>query len=96
MNRQQIISSLKENKQMLSEKFGVEEIGLFGSYARNEQSENSDIDVLIKLRTPELKSLIGVFDFLENEFQKKIDLVTEGKQLSERFRRMIKTEIIYV
>jgi predicted nucleotidyltransferase len=95
ISREQIIAALQLDKELMSEKFGVDEIGLFGSYARNEQTEDSDIDVLIKLREPKLKALIGVLDFLESKFQKKVDLVTDGRQLSERFRRMIKAEIVY-
>lgn len=81
---------------MLSEKFGVDEIALFGSYARNEQRENSDIDVIVKFREPKLNALVGLLDFLENKFRKKVDITTEGKQLSERFRKLTKPELIYV
>ena len=96
MNREEILTALKNDKQLLSEKFGVEEIALFGSYARNEQTEDSDIDVLIKLREPKLKFLVGALEFLENKFHKKIDITTEGLHLSERFRRVIKDDIVYV
>ena len=80
---------------VMRQQFGVDAIGLFGSYARNEQKDNSDIDVLVKFREPQLKALIGLLDFLENAFSKKVDIVTDGKQLSERFRKMVNSEIIY-
>lgn len=96
MNREKIIAALKSDKALLSEKFGVEEIALFGSYARNEQTDSSDIDVLIKLREPKLKTLISILDFLESKFHKKVDVIIEGAQLSNRFRQMIKSEIVYV
>lgn len=95
MQSNEIINELRKDLPTMQNLFGVEQIGLFGSYARNEQTESSDIDVLVKFREPQLKSLIGLLDFLENKFSKKIDIVTEGKQLSERFRRMVKSEIIY-
>ena len=95
MKSVEIIAALRIDLPMMKSRFGVEEIGLFGSYARNEERENSDIDVLVKFREPALKPLIGLLDFLENKFKKKVDIVTEGKQLSERFRAMIKSEIIY-
>ncbi len=95
MNSGEIMTTLRAELPMMKSHFGVEEIGLFGSYARNEGHENSDIDVLVKFREPALKPLIGLLDFLENRFNKKVDIVTDGKQLSERFRTMIKTEIIY-
>jgi len=80
---------------LMRQQFSVDRIGIFGSYSRNEQTENSDIDILVKFSKPELKSLIGLLDFLENRFRKKVDIVTEGKQLSERFRKQVQSEIIY-
>jgi uncharacterized protein len=95
MTSAEIIQKLRNEKPLMRQQFGVDEIGLFGSYARNEQKENSDIDVLVKFSQPQLKTLIGLLDFLESAFSRKVDIVTDGKQLSERFKKMIKTEIIY-
>ncbi len=95
MTSAQIIEILRNEMPLLRQQFGVDEIGLFGSYARNEQNENSDIDVLVKFRNPQLKTLIGLLNFLESTFSRKVDIVADGKQLSERFRRMVKSEIIY-
>lgn len=80
---------------LMRQQYGVDSIGIFGSYSRNEQTETSDIDVLVKFSKPELKSLIGLLTFLEKRFSKKIDIVTEGKQLSQRFRKQVESEIIY-
>ena len=96
MTREEIIVALKLDKPYLFEKFGVEEIALFGSYARNEQKEDSDIDVLVKLREPKLKPLIGVLEFLENKFHKKIDITTKHNYLSQRFWNVVNDDIIYV
>jgi predicted nucleotidyltransferase len=96
MNREEIIAQLKKDKPYLAEKFGIEELALFGSYARNEQTDESDIDVLISLKEPKLTYLVGVLDFLEKQFQKKIDITTKHKYLSDRFWGIIKDDIIYV
>jgi uncharacterized protein len=55
----EILTFLRKNKLTLKEKFFVTEIGLFGSYARNEQTENSDIDFLVVFETdtPDLYSV---------------------------------------
>ena len=95
MNSAEIINTLRADLPLMKDTYDVEQIGLFGSYARDEANEQSDIDVLVKFREPRLKSLINLLDFLEQRFNKKIDLVTEGKQLSNRFRSMINAEIIY-
>ena len=96
MNREEIIATLKSEKSVLSQKFGVEEIALFGSYARNEQNDDSDIDVLVKLKEPKLRKLVGVMEFLEKKFQRKIDIVTKHQYLGKRFLNVVADDIIYV
>ncbi len=96
MDKQSIIKSIKEEKSFLTGEFGVEEIGLFGSYARGEETSESDIDIFVSLKTPNLKSLMGVYTFLEKKLNKKIDLVRKGPHLSVRFLNLIKKDLIYV
>jgi len=50
MNKQTIISSIKAEMPYLEKHFGVEEIALFGSYSRGEQTENSDIDIFVSIK----------------------------------------------
>lgn len=95
MIRDEIVAELKKDKTLMFEKFGVEEIALFGSYARNEQKDDSDIDVLVKLKEPKLAKLVGVLEFLEGKFHKKIDIVAKHKHLSQRFWNVIGADIIY-
>ena len=95
MNREEILTALKNDKPFLLEKFGVEEIALFGSYARNEQTETSDIDVLVKLKEPNLSDLVGVLDFLEKQFSRKIDLTRKGPHLRQNFLNYIQRDLIY-
>lgn len=52
LNKEKILSVLKTQKSLLQEKFYVSEIGLFGSYAREEANEKSDIDFLVKINAP--------------------------------------------
>lgn len=96
MNKQTIIESIKAEKPYLKEHFGVEEIALFGSYARGEEKEESDIDILVKMNTKTLNNYFSILDYLEAKFHKKIDLVTKHANLSERFLRIVNKDIIYV
>jgi len=52
--------------------------------------------VLVKLKEPRLGSLAGVLEFLEQKFQKKIDIVAKHKHLSQRFWNVVADDIIYI
>ncbi|NCO55207.1 MAG: toxin-antitoxin system toxin subunit [Bacteroidetes bacterium CG02_land_8_20_14_3_00_31_25] len=96
MNKLEIIESIKNDKPYLQEHFGVEEIALFGSYVRGEETEESDIDIMVKISMKTLKNYFSLLDYLESKFKKKIDLVTKHKNLSDRFIRIISKDIVYV
>ena len=96
MDKNQIISSIKAEKPYLLKQFGVEEIAIFGSYARDEQHEDSDVDILVSTKIKTLNNYFSLLDYLESKIQKKIDLVTKHKGLSERFSKLISKDMIYV
>lgn len=78
--KENILETLKANKQKLS-KFGIRNVGLFGSYLRNEQSSESDIDLLIDFE-PEKENFdnfMAVYDLFEKIFKnQKIEVVTKN------------------
>ena len=95
--KEHILSILKTHKPELS-KFGVLNIGLFGSYLRNEQSVNSDIDLLIDF-DPEKENFdnyMAVYDFFENLFKnEKVEIVTKNG-LSKYIGPKILNAVVYV
>lgn len=92
-----IIEKLKDHKADLS-KFGINSIGLFGSYSTNEQSLKSDIDLLVDFE-PEKENFdnyMAAYDLLENLFkQQKVELVTKNG-LSKYIGPEILKQVIYV
>lgn len=96
MNKQSIIESIKAEKPYLKAHFGVEEIGLFGSYARGDEKTESDVDILVNMKIKTLRNYIGIIDYLQDKLKAKVDLVTKHDNLSERFLRLITKDIIYV
>ncbi len=95
MTSVEIIQKLKEELPFLRSRFGVDEIGLFGSYVRNEAEVDSDVDILVKLKQPSYLKLAGLLTYLENLLSKKVDITTKHTQLSPRFLNRIEKEIIY-
>jgi predicted nucleotidyltransferase len=95
--KENIIKALKFHKPEFS-KFGVQNIGLFGSYLRNEQSDKSDIDLLIDFE-PEKENFdnyMAVYDMVENIFRdQRIEIVTKNG-LSKYIGPKILKEVIYV
>ena len=87
---------LKANKRYLNERYGVKELGIFGSYLHREQKNKSDLDLLVEFEEP-----IGLFDFirLENELTRltgvKVDLVMKTA-LKPRIKDKVIKEALYI
>ncbi len=91
----EIEHKLKELKPILFRKYFVDKIGYFGSYSRNEQDENSDIDILVSFRKPLGWDFFDLQELLENELKVKVDLVSE-KALKKQLRPIILKNVKYV
>jgi len=96
MKRDDILSRLRERRREISERFGVERVGLFGSAARDELREDSDVDVLVCFRDQAtFDGYMGLKFYLEELFGRKVDLVTE-KGLKPRARPHVERDLIRV
>ncbi len=95
MNQNDIENKLKTLKPILSDKYSVERIGYFGSYSRNEQTEESDIDILVDFRKPIGWDFFDLQEYLERELNTKVDLVSI-KALKEQLRDIILKQVRYV
>ncbi len=95
-NIEDIMKVIQLHKEYLRGKYGVKEIGIFGSYIRGEQNDKSDVDILIELEKP-----IGFVRFMQLEknisdlLGIKVDLVTK-KALKPFIGRRILQEVQYV
>jgi predicted nucleotidyltransferase len=99
MEKQTIIVTLQSNKAHLKERFGIEQIGIFGSYAKGTQNPESDLDLVYILNKGEKMTLDKIFD-MENYLRqllnvKKIDLVNL-QFMNPLVKFKMKNDVIYV
>jgi uncharacterized protein len=96
-NKEYILSTIKSNETEIF-RYGIKSIGLFGSYARDEQTENSDIDILIDFE-PEKENFdnyMAVYDIIERLFKnQRVEIVTKNG-LSPYIGPKILNEVKYV
>jgi uncharacterized protein len=90
----EILVKLRELKPILNKEYAVKEIGLFGSFSDNTSSEQSDIDIIVELERPIGWKFFTLEMFLENTFDRKIDLVTKNA-LKEQIRDRILNQVKY-
>jgi len=92
----EITSIIQSHKPELAEKYGVAEIGIFGSVVRGEATEDSDVDVLVEFsRTIGFVTFMRLSFYLEDIFGAKVDLVTRNA-LKPRIGQYILKEVVYV
>ena len=90
-----IEKKLKTLKPDLSTRFHVDKIGYFGSFARNEQTANSDIDIIVSFNSPIGWAFFDLQELLEKELNRKVDLVSINA-LKEQLKESILNEVKYV
>ncbi|MFQ5788197.1 MAG: nucleotidyltransferase family protein [Thermodesulfobacteriota bacterium] len=95
-NLERIINILKEHKTELKEKYGVKEIGIFGSYVSGEYKEKSDLDVLVEFEEDAkigLLKFVNLANYLSDLISVKVDLV-EKSALKPRIGKRILREVV--
>ncbi|MES2559138.1 MAG: nucleotidyltransferase family protein [Bacteroidota bacterium] len=95
LNQTDILHFLKRNKQTLRQVYGVERIGLFGSYARANPHADSDIDLLVTFSQQDFMLWSGLLNYLQQSLGCKVDLITEGSHMTAGFIKQVEKEIIY-
>ena len=91
-----IIKSLKGIKDSLKENFNVDQVGIFGSYSRGQNTPSSDLDIIVNLEYKDFKEMFALEDFLKKSLKiKQIDLVT-FKNINAFAKETMKKDVIYV
>ena len=95
MTKNDILNELSKNKSYIEQNFEVEKIGLFGSYAKGKQTEDSDIDIYVEFKHKTFDNLAGLWNYLEELYHKKIDLFHKHKNNNKVIISNIQKEVIY-
>ena len=96
MNRDEVLKVLRAHKAILAPRFGVTNLALFGSVARIEMSDDSDIDILVRFDRPGTsKAYFGVQFYLEDLLDCPVDLITD-KALRVELRPYVEREVINI
>lgn len=97
-NLEKIEEVLKDCKEELKKRYGVKEIGIFGSYIRREDKKNSDLDILVEFKEAAkigLLKFINLENYLSDLLRVKVDLVMKSS-LKPRIGRHILEEVVYL
>lgn len=96
MTRDELLALLARHKPVLEERFGVEKLALFGSFARDTAREDSDVDVLVRFDEPATaKRYFGVQFYLEDLLGRDVDLVTDDA-LRPRLRPYVERDAVAI
>jgi predicted nucleotidyltransferase len=93
---EEYINILREYKYKNASEYGIKRMGIFGSVARGEQTEVSDIDVYFEADRISLFRMGGLMYDLQELFGVPVDLVHNSDKLNPRFKQRIEKDIIYV
>lgn len=93
---QDCIQKLSDFKVASAQKFGILKLGIFGSVARNENTEHSDIDIVVEVQKPSLQLMYELREALKQLFGCEVDLVRFRDSLRPLFKSNIQKDVIYV
>ena len=95
-SRAEILSLMSRFKPTAQKKYGMTKLGIFGSVARGEQTDNSDVDICYEGQAPSLLTLDKIQTELEQLLDCKVDLVRVRENMSRKIQKRILRDVIFV
>ena len=96
MTRSEILEILKLYKTENAEKYGINSLGIFGSFSRDNVKDESDVDIIIETTDPDLFMLVHIKDELEELLHKTVDIVRNREKMNPYLKKHIEKDAIYV
>ena len=96
MTKKEILKLFKQYKTKNSKQYNIERLGIFGSLARDEKHDKSDIDICIKTSSPNPFNLVHIKEDLEKILHSHVDIVRLREKMNPFLKKRIETDCIYV
>ena len=95
MKKEELIDILRNYKNERANYYGIMTIGIFGSTARGDDREESDVDIVLRIREPDLFMLVGIKEELEERLHRPVDIVTYRDNMNLFLKKRIDKEAVY-
>ena len=95
LRREDVLRELRNHLPQFERLYGVTRIGVFGSVARDEPRKNSDVDVVVEMREPDLFYLVHIKDTLEKVLQRQVDVIRYRDKMNRYLKARIDRDVCY-
>ena len=96
MTRDDVLDLLRTHKTVLAERFGVTGLALYGSFARDQATDESDVDILVQFETtPDWRNYFGAQFYLEDLLGRQVDFAMD-EELRAEFRPYVERDLTHV
>ena len=96
IRREEVLQILARFRDLKRDEFGIVRIGIFGSVTREEMMDTSDVDIVVELARPDLLTLVGIKQEMEELLGRPVDVVRYREQMNPFLKHRINREAIYV
>jgi len=96
MKRTEILKILAQHQDDLAKRYGVTKLGIFGSVARSEATDGSDVDIIIEMEKPDLFFMVHIKQELEDVLQCPVDIIHYRPQMNSYLKKQINKDGVYV
>ena len=96
ISKKQALIRLQRFKETNGSKYGIVSLGVFGSLARNQASENSDVDVVVETLNADAFQMVHLKDELKNLLNTEVDIVRKRPTMNPFLKKRIEQDAVYV
>ena len=96
MDKEKLLQILKEYKRVNAKKYGIMALGIFGSFAREDATTASDVDIVLEIISPDLFQIVHIKEDLEAKLLLPVDIVRLREKMNPFLKKRIEKEAVYV